>query len=42
MIEGFIYGQDGAKVPMAVKDTKDNRKFMEWLRIHDRAKGSEK
>lgn len=38
MIDGFIYGQDGKPVPLSVKDTKENRKFMEWLRIHDRAK----
>lgn len=37
-IKGFIYGQDGKPVPLEVKDTKENKQFMKWLRIHDRAK----
>jgi hypothetical protein len=35
-INGFIYGQDGAKVDMTVRDTPEARRLMEWLRIHDR------
>ena len=31
-----LYQQDGTFQKMICKDTSDNRKFTEWVRIHDR------
>ena len=32
----FIYGQDGILVPMTCQDTPHMRRFVEWVRMHDR------
>lgn len=31
-----IYGQDGKLSLLVVEDTPSNRKYAEWIRIHDR------
>lgn len=36
MLRYFIYGQDGLLVPMTCQDTPDMRRFVEWVRQHDR------
>lgn len=36
-LQGWIYAQDGALVPLAFQDTPHNRRFIVWLRKFDRA-----
>ncbi len=31
-----LYGQDGGRTPMTLPDTRDNRRFIIWVRQHDR------
>lgn len=31
-----LYGQDGSRVAMKCADTRDNRRFIVWVRQHDR------
>ena len=31
-----IYAQDGTMIPMSIVDTTHNRRFVEWVQIHDR------
>lgn len=35
-IHYWLYQQDGSKQPMNCADTPDNRRFVEWTKIHDR------
>lgn len=31
-----IYSQDGSMIDMSILDTPHNRRFVEWVQIHDR------
>lgn len=35
IIKYKIRAQDGSFIPMTVKDTKHNRRFVSWVQIHD-------
>ena len=34
-ISFFLYMQDGSKMPWRVDDTRPNRRFVNWLQVHD-------
>lgn len=42
VIHYALYQQDGSLQPMQTRDTYENRRFVEWVQIHDRYTPEEK